>query len=71
MASHLKRHLVIAAFWTEDDPEAVTEQAANAIESYVDHEPDTGGIAAIAEPDVDRALRAFLRTVNLGEAADA
>jgi hypothetical protein len=63
------RHLVLAAFWVVDDPEAVADQVVEAIRGIP--EPESGGVVTIAEPNVDRQLRAILRTVNLEEAANA
>lgn len=66
----MSRYLTITAFWVDDDPDTATEAIVSAVEA-VDKEPGTGGCVAIAERDVDRELRAILRSVNLGVAADA
>lgn len=71
LPSSSERHLIIAAFWVDGtDYDGSTLAVREALES-VDHESGAGGIVAIEEANVDRELRAILRSVNIDEAADA
>jgi hypothetical protein len=64
------KHLVIAAFWVDGaDYDGSTKAMLEATDG-VDHIPGSGAIVAIEEGNVDRNLRAVLRSVDLDEAAD-
>lgn len=66
----MSAHLVIAAFWTDADAKATVDAVFHGIDGL--GIPGTGGISALAEGDVDRALRATLRTIEgLEDAANA
>ena len=62
-------NLVIAAYWTEDDPDEATGYVADAIHGHLI--PGTGSVVSIEEGNVDPALRRFLRSVQLQEAANS
>jgi hypothetical protein len=59
-------HLIIAAYWSTETPDKATEHAAAALKGL--GIPGSGGIVSMkAKPDAP--LRGFLRSVQLGEAA--
>lgn len=62
-------NLIIAAYWTDDDAQEATRIAAEAIHGHLI--PGTGSVVSLAEHSVDAGLRAFLRNLQLEEAADS
>ena len=61
-------NLVIAAYWTDDEPDKATSKLAEAVEGQL---PGTGAVVALDVSQVDAGLRHFLRRLNLEEAANA
>ena len=61
-------NLVIAAYWTEDEPDEATAKMAWAIDGHL---PGTGGVVSLDARAVTPELRHFLRRLNLEEAANA
>lgn len=61
-------NLVIAAYWTEDEPDEATEKMAAAIDGHI---PGTGSVVSLAEHSVDAGLRHFLRSIQLEDAANS
>lgn len=63
--------LCICAFWVEDvDVEAVTKEMADAVAGVPGRIPKSGAVVTINEEKVDHRLRAWLRAVQIEEAAD-
>lgn len=59
-------HLVVAAFWSTESPDAATVHVAAAIQPYV----VKGSGAVVSLRGVDSPLRQWLRDIQIEEAAD-
>lgn len=60
------RHLVIAAFWTDTEP----DDSVKVVADTMDEIAIKGSGAVVSVKGVDLPLRRWLRQVNLEEAAD-